>query len=269
MAGQTTARRGGDGVSPSGPPPGEPERRRPWWRARPRLRPDRLVFGVLGLALLAAGVFWLLHGSPWVRVERVTVGGTEVLTEKQVRRAAAVQLGTPLATVDASAVAARVRAELPRAGVVEVARSWPHEITIAVTERKAAVLIEKGGTFIEVDRSGVRFATVEKRPKDVPLLDVDVSGSPSLHRFGTERLRREAAGLADALPPEVRRSTRALVVRSYDSVTLRLTGGRTVVWGSPEDTGRKARTLRALLKAAPRAGHFDVSAPTAPAVARS
>lgn len=55
---------------------------------------------------------------------------------------------------------------------------------------------------------------------------------------------------------------------SYDSVVLELTGGRSVTWGG-EQSDAKGRALNALLKAAPKAGHFDVSVPTAPAVSGS
>ncbi|WP_030542980.1 cell division protein FtsQ/DivIB [Streptomyces albus] len=266
MAGPTTAPRGDSGLSPSGPPPEPSGRERPrGWRPRA----DRLVFWVTGLALFAAGVFWVLNGSAWVRVERVTVDGTRVLTPEEVRRAAAVPRGAPLVSVDTDAVAGRLREKLPRIDSVAVVRSWPHEVELKVTERKSAVLIEKGGKFIEVDGEGVPFATVSQRPKGVPLLEMDAAGSPSRHRFGAERLRREAAGVVAGLPAPVHRETRALLVRSYDSLTLELTGGRTVVWGSPERSEQKARTLRALLKTARGAGHFDVSSPSAPAVSGS
>jgi cell division protein FtsQ len=54
-------------------------------------------------------------------------------------------------------------------------------------------------------------------------------------------------------------------VRSYDSITLELTGGRTVLWGSGEQEAAKAKSLTALMKAAEDAEHFDVSVPSAPA----
>jgi cell division protein FtsQ len=63
--------------------------------------------------------------------------------------------------------------------------------------------------------------------------------------------------------------TETVRVTSYDSAVLELTRGRTVMWGSSEEGAVKARVLTALMKASPGAGHFDVSAPTAPAVSKS
>ncbi|MEV8534556.1 FtsQ-type POTRA domain-containing protein [Streptomyces sp. NPDC051211] len=223
----------------------------------------------LAAALLLGGGTWVLYGSDWLRVEKVGTAGTEVLTPRQVLDAAAVPVGAPLATVDTDEIAARLTARLSRIESVDVVRSWPHTIGLKVTERKPVLLIKKGADFVEVDASGVRFDTVTKAPAGVPVLELDADRSPSMRRFDEERLLHEAVGIARDLPDAVARETLRLTVRSYDSVVLELTRERTVVWGSAEQGEAKARALTALLKAAPKAEHFDVSAPTAPAVSGS
>jgi cell division protein FtsQ len=216
--------------------------------------------------LLGAGIAWLLYGSSRLRVERVTVSGAEVLTPAEVREAAAGSLGEPLISADMEAIEDRLRKELRRIDTVEATRSWPDGIALKVTERTPELLIEKGGNFIEVDAGGVRFATVATAPKGVPMLELAASQSPSLRRFGAERLTREAVGVAGSLPERLARQTRTVKVSSYDAISLELTGDRTVVWGSPEEGRAKVRVLLVLMKLAPDAGRFDVSAPTAPAV---
>jgi cell division protein FtsQ len=138
-----------------------------------------------------------------------------------------------------------------------------------VTERKPVLLMKKDTKFIEVDVKGVRFATVDRAPKRVPLLELTPDQSASLRRFGSGRLVREAVRVAGELPGAVAKDTQVVRVTSYDSISLELAGHRTVVWGSGEEGPVKARVLTALMKAAPKAGHFDVSAPTAPAVSGS
>jgi cell division protein FtsQ len=221
-----------------------------------------IAFGVLALV---AGGFWALYGSNWFRVEDVKTSGAGVLTAREIEAVAAVPMGAPLVSVDTEAIEARLRQKLPRIEAVTVERSWPHGIGLKVTERKPVLLIEKGGKFIEVDAAGVRFATVDTAPRGVPRLVLDAASSPSLRRFPADRLLREAVRVRGELPAEIARDTRVVRVTSYDSVTLELTGGRTVLWGSGEHGPVKARVLTALLKATPKAGHFDVSAPTAPA----
>ncbi|MBU6534114.1 cell division protein FtsQ [Streptomyces mayonensis] len=264
MAGPTTAERGARQQESSGPP--STRRFRP-----PRLR--TIIIIAVALVVLAGGAGWLLYGSNWTRVEGVSVSGTRVLTPAQVREAADVPVGEPLVSVDTGAVEERLRRKLPRIGEVSVERSWPHGISLEVTERTPVLLVQKGGKFVEVDDEGVRFATVSKAPKGVPTLELEPapsgSAAASLRRFDEARLVREAVRVAGRLPAAVARDTRLVKVRSYDDISLELTGGRTVAWGSGEQGVRKARTLTALMKATPKAGHFDVSVPTAPASSES
>ncbi|MFD7960200.1 cell division protein FtsQ/DivIB [Streptomyces zaomyceticus] len=230
-----------------------------------RVPGTRALLVALAVLLFGAGGFWALYGSSWFRVERVSTSGTAVLTPREIEAVAAVPMGAPLVTVDTEVIEARLRERFPRIDSVDVVRSWPHGIGLKVTERKPVLLMEKGGKFIEVDATGVRFATVDTAPRGVPRLVLDSASSPSLRRFGADRLLGEAVRVRGELPAEIARDTRVVRVTSYDSVTLELTRGRSVFWGSGEHGPVKARVLTALLKATPKAGHFDVSAPTAPA----
>ncbi|MEV6244958.1 FtsQ-type POTRA domain-containing protein [Streptomyces sp. NPDC051742] len=225
----------------------------------------RVLLIALAVLALAAGGVWALYGSAWFRVERVKTYGTSVLTPREVEEVAAVPVGAPLVSIDTEAIEARLRQRLPRIESVDVVRSWPHGIGLKVTERKPVLLMRKGGKFVEVDATGTPFATVDTAPRGVPLLVLDAASSPSLRRFDGDRLLREAVRVRGELPAEIARDTRVVRVTSYDSVTLELTRGRSVFWGSGEHGPVKARVLTALLKATPKAGHFDVSAPTAPA----
>ncbi|WP_210576127.1 FtsQ-type POTRA domain-containing protein [Streptomyces sp. GESEQ-4] len=260
MAGPTTAERGESQQESAGPPPV----RRP---RRPRLR--TIIILAVVLVLIGAGSVWVLYGSKWLRVERVSVDGTRVLTPQQVREAADVPVGAPLITVDTDAIKARLSRKLPRIDSVDVVRSWPHRIGLKVIERVPVLIVEKGGKFIEVDDEGVRFATVSDAPKGIPALELTLSRSgssaASLRRFGEGRLVREAVRAAGAIPAAVARDTRTVKVSSYDDISLELNDGRTIAWGSAENGAAKARTLTALMKASPDARYFDVSVPTAPA----
>ncbi|MGY5029438.1 cell division protein FtsQ/DivIB [Streptomyces sp. 900116325] len=262
MAGPTTARRGAGQQQDDPARPPRPTRRR-----LPRRR--LLIVITVGVLLLAAGSVWALYGSSWFRAAQVTTTGVDVLTPAEVEDAAAVPIGAPMVSVDTAAIADRLRQKLPRIDSVDVVRSWPHGIGLKVTERKPVLLMKKDTKFIEVDVKGVRFATVDRAPKRVPLLELTPDQSASLRRFGSGRLVREAVRVAGELPGAVAKDTQVVRVTSYDSISLELAGHRTVVWGSGEEGPVKARVLTALMKAAPKAGHFDVSAPTAPAVSGS
>lgn len=239
-------------------------------RPGPRLSRRRTLLLVAVLAVLLGGFgTWALYGSPWLRLEHVSVSGTRVLGEREVLRAAAVPTGAPLVTIDTAAAERRVRAALPRVRDVEAVRSWPHGIGLKVTERRPELVMENAGEYVEVDSEGVRFATVGKPPRKVPLLVLDREHGRGFRYFGTARLRREAASVAAALPQSVHRATRVIRVRSYDDITLELSGDRTVRWGSAERGAAKAKSLTAVMKAAKGADRFDVSVPGAPAASDS
>ncbi|MFF0743398.1 cell division protein FtsQ/DivIB [Streptomyces sp. NPDC004111] len=267
MAGPTTRERGTR--KPSGPAAARTPRKGRVGRF-PRIPVSRPVVLLLAVAvLLVGGGVWALYGSKWLRVEQVRATGTRVLTPGEVVAAADVPTGVPMISIDSGAIEDRLRKELPRIDTIDVVRSWPHGIGLKVTERKPVLLIEKGAKFIEVDHQGVRFATVTKAPRGVPRLELAAQRSPSLRRFGEQRLLDEAVRVTGELGGALARNLTAVKVTSFDSITLELTNGRSVFWGSGEDNAAKSRALVALMKAAPDARHFDVSAPSAPAVRAS
>jgi cell division protein FtsQ len=223
-----------------------------------RRRPRVVVAVALAVATVLAGVTgWVVLASPLLVVRTVEVNGTSRLTEPEVAAAADVPGSTPLARLDTEAVAARVRA-LPAVRSVVVDRSWPGTVRIDVTERRAAAVRRQDGAFRLLDRSGVAFATVPRRPAGLPLVS------------GVAGARPEALAAAldvlTSVPPPVRRQLVEVRAVSPEQVTLRLTRGRTVVWGSPERGERKAAVLSALLPR--RAVVYDVSAPDAPTTRR-
>lgn len=271
-AGGTTTDRGRGGDSPGALPDSPPVQSSPRRLRLSRLK--ALLLGVLAIGVAAFGV-WALYGSPWLRVERVSVSGAEKLTVDQVREVADIGLNKPMAAVDKGAAERRLTSSLRRIDTVDVVRDWPHGVNIKLTERTPAAVSQRPGhkgQFLEVDAEGVRYGVVAKRPPGVPLLVMDLGKATDNRRFGADRLRREAVSVSAELPASARKDTQAIRVRSFDSITVELTADRMVMWGSSEYGAAKAKSLRALMKAHNKSGdarYFDVSVPSAPAVSGS
>lgn len=221
-------------------------------RARRRSRLVGVLTTLLVLALLL-GAGWLLLGSDALGVDRVRVTGVQRLTAADVEAHARIAKGTPLARLDTDAVAERVTA-LAAVREVDVVRRWPGTVEIAVRERTPAAVLREGTGWLLVDRTGVAFARERRRLAGLPVLDAAADA-------GRAELR-SALDVLDSLPAAVRADVREVSVASAEEVTLRLSKGRSVVWGSTERAERKAAVLTVLLSR--KASVYDVSAPDTP-----
>jgi cell division protein FtsQ len=259
-------RRGGDrpvAERPVARPPREPERVRPRPVSKERYRRRRLaavLAGVLLLVTVGFGVRVLLYDAGLFDVESVEVTGIATVAEADVLAAAAVQPGTPLAAVDTGAVATRVAA-LPPVESVSVGRSWPHTLTVAVTERVPVATVSTAQGPALVDRAGVVY-----------------QGGPTsgLPRLTTTPRSDDPATLAavavltslpDALRAQV--DTAGAVVTAPGApgqVTLRLLDDKEVRWGTAERAEEKAAALTALLTQPGTV--YDVTSPDLPTIRR-
>jgi len=223
-------------------------------RGRARRRTRLTVTASVTLLLVLAGLAgWLLLGTGVLGVRDVQVTGTSLLDPAEVRSVAAIETGTPLATLDTGAVADRL-GRLPAVRAVEVSRQWPRTVRIQVHERQAAAVQARGPAYVLVDRSGVAFAPVDRRPPGLPLVSAPVdAGPPAL---------RAALDVLEQLSPPVRQQVRQVRAASAEDVEVRLSRGRTVLWGSADRGARKAAVLAVLLTRKARV--YDVTAPDAP-----
>lgn len=219
----------------------------------------RILLWFLVVALLGALV-WLVWFSPVLNVRRVEVEGMTSLTAADIRSAAAVPIGGPLARVNVGAIETRV-ARMPRVDSVETRRKWPHVLVIKVRERVPVAWVEIDGQIRLVDRHGVDFRTVRSGPTALVEMRIDTS-DPDVRVKAFEAatrvivfLRADGRDIFDGL--------RHVSADTQDSVRLELSRNRTVVWGSAENNEDKLTVLRALLKGV-KAARYDVSAPELP-----
>jgi cell division protein FtsQ len=228
--------------------------RRQW--ARRWLAWRRVLLAALLLGVVVAAV-WLVFFSTVLAVSGVQVKGADVLSPAAVRRAAAVPTGAPLATVDLGSVTRRVE-RLPAVRSADVSRAWPNRVRVDVTERTAVAVVapaQPGGDVRGIDAEGVVFRRFANRPADLPV----IRRGP---RADADALS-EAAQVAGSLSPSLAAKVAFVRVRTVDRISLELRGGRTVLWGSAEDSAQKARVLAVLPRTA---SFYDVSVPGQPTI---
>jgi cell division protein FtsQ len=224
--------------------------RRRWLQRLRRFRP--LLYAVLVLLVVGGGT-WLVFFSSVVTVRDVSVRGNQTMSSIRVEAVARAPMGTQLARVDLAAIQARVEA-LPAVKSVSVSRSWPHTIAISITERTPVAVVDRGAGLQAVDEEGVLFGSYAHQPDDLPLIatapDVKAEALAEAARVVTS-LRSDIAGRVDRVD-----------VQSVDRIKLVLNGGRTVMWGSAEESAQKAAVLAVLLEQP--GSEIDVSVPGRP-----
>ena len=240
---QRPARRGAAQQPASGGRP--PRRSWPWALA-----------AFLVLALLG-GAAYVAYRTPVLGVQSVAVSATGgELTDAlrtEVSDATGVATGTPLLRVDLESARRRVLA-VPQVASASVARRWPHELQVAVTLRTPAALTKANGSLWLLDATGVPYLKVAGSAAPAGLLTIDLA-TPAANDPAT------MAGLAvvGQLRAPVRGQIATVSAPSPYRVTLGLRDGRTVIWGSPDQSAKKMQILPAVLD---RPGTtFDVSDP--------
>lgn len=222
-------------------------------RAR-RWRTWRVVLATVLLLGMTALAVWLVFFSAVLAVQRVSVQGTDLLSDEEVKDVADIPEGRPLVRVDLERAERRVSALAP-VGSVSVTREWPDEVLVRVRERTSVAVVEMGSRTRGLDAEGVVFRDYEEAPGDLPR--VRLVGDP-----GREALR-EAASVAAALPEDLAPRVAYVSVQTVDQIVLVLRNDTEVVWGSAEESDRKSEVLLALLEAT-SAQRYDVSVPGQP-----
>jgi len=215
----------------------------------------RLIVWSVVLAAASIALALVLYFTPAMAARSVVVTGVGTVTREEVIDAAAVRLGTPLLQINTDQVADRV-AGIRRVASARVQREYPSALRISIVERIALVVKDFGDGPHLFDRDGVDFATAPP-PPGLPYIDVENPGP-------ADPPTKAALQVMTALRPEVAAQVSRVAAPSVSSVTLTLTDGRSVVWGTTDRTAEKAEKLAALLT---QPGHvYDVSSPDLPTV---
>ncbi len=212
-----------------------------------------VLIGVLVLALVG-GLVWLVGFSTVLAAQRVQISGLKTLTKAEVTAEAAVPLGVPLARQNLSAIAGRI-ATFPQAENVVVGRTWPDTVTITVTERTPVFAVRYANLYVLVDRTGIPYLTVSKRPEGLPLAAASQNDRASL---------AEIAVVSRELPKDLRGQVVTIRADSPYALVLVLDSGVEIAWGTSQQSKLKGQVALALLEQDPKA--IDVSSPHNPTI---
>jgi cell division protein FtsQ len=209
------------------------------------------------MALILAAVY-----SPLLAIERLSVRGEKLVSEKQIKAALKGQIGKPLPQVNDDEIAKALK-RFPLIESFSVISAPPHTLIIKVTERTPiAVVWVDGYGYAFFDPAGVRVGRAENRSK---LPTLEISGTP-----GKSPSFKAAIEVLLALPAELLPRISTVTAKSKDDVSFRLRGyaGQKVIWGDPTQAVLKSKVLAALIENQSKNDRvtYDVSSPQTPVV---
>ena len=173
-------------------------------------------------------------------VRRIEVTGTDHLHRPQIVRIAGVSNATNALWLDEGMVERRLESE-PWIADADVRVTLPLTVEIAVHER-SPVAVAQGAVTSLMAADGTALGS-GRIPRGLPVIELGAAGP-------VEGIRPSPVGAARALgamAPALRAQVARVRVLLDGSLELRLRGGPTVRFGTPEDAQRKAVTIRRVL----------------------
>ena len=217
----------------------------------------RLTWLVSGLSLLlVVGFVTGAVYSPLLSLKTIRVEGASRVSSASVHAAVDRQLGRPLALIDFDSITRALgRFPLIRSFVTETVP--PDTLIIRIAERSPIASLATARGFVVLDPAGIVISSDTERQPGLPLIELG-SASTSSPAFVA------AVGVLLALPARLLKQVDTVTAQTSDDVTLTLTGGQSVIWGSQEQSALKAKVLAAVITVGGATTKYDVSAPNHP-----
>lgn len=224
-------------------------------RPRRRLR-GWITAGVV--LLLLAGILGLLYLTPLLSVRSVSVKGTRLADQNRVQTLLEPLEDTPLARVSTDGVK-RLLASEPAIQDVRLGLDGPSELVVEIIEHREVAILKQGEEFFLVGDNGARLKKLAKRTdRKLPVVQLSAPD-------GDGRIFDTVVQALAQLPTEVLAKLETAGASSVDTVTFKLTDGRSVVWGDASQGAFKAADLKVLLSTADLKDKIlDVSTPRRP-----
>ncbi len=231
-------------------------------------RSRRTIVGLVAAAVVALGGLGvgadaLLH-SHYFAATDLKVLGARHESAVAVERVAGL-LGAPaMLGLDTGAMATRIEDAFPWIASAQVSTSWPHTVTVAITERRAIAEVRtQSGRMELVDATGRRLGPAAPT-QGLPVLDF--AGTRAQHRAPIlPAVAAPGLVVAATLPAAFRWQVAAIVVDAQGWVTLQLSSPVRFVLGPASDLEAKYHDVAAVIASATLQPNdvVDVSVPQA------
>ena len=223
-------------------PSSTPPTREPSVRQRSRVLP--FVFRTLAL-LIGAGAGMALFYLPVFAVSQVSVTGAQRLSESDVIARLSLQ-GNNLLALPIEDLRAKLMEE-PWLRNVELRRSLPGYVTVALEERTPSVVWQTGSQQYWVDKDGTVLEVLRQADTSLPLIK-DMDGPD---RWAGEKVDADAVGLAlallERLPTEMQDEAKFYEYLSYAGLVVETKKGYRARFGNSVDLEWKLAVWKSVI----------------------
>lgn len=235
-------------------------RRREKLAERKRLRLKR-IFIAVATVVIAVLATWSLFFSPLfaLQQDKIEVTGLKdsaYLTNEQVTESLEPWVGTRLPRLSEGALSQRLTSDYPIIKSVDLSRDFPRGATLTISLREPVACLMEADTCRAIDTEGVILNLSPEQTEGLPRLTL-ASGQDAAGDAATAMI-----DVLSVLPADIRSRVSSIEVSEASQITLNLSDGATVAWGTSGNNEFKAEVLGIILQQ--EASHYDVSAPTAP-----
>jgi cell division protein FtsQ len=225
-------------------------------------RRRRAIALLIAIPVVLAAAAWALTYTSLFAARTIRIDGNHVLSDRYVRSVAGISPSTNVAHLDEAGVIGRLEAD-PWIADASVHTDLPHTLIVGVDERRPLGLILGLGEKSVLASDGASLPVAGVVLRGLPFVRAAL-GAP------TQAQRDAAAALLSALDPVVFGRVRQVVVGEDGTLTLELSSGAVVDFGSAGEEQDKAAALRAVLRWVAthnvNVASIDVSSPAAPSI---
>ena len=200
----------------------------------------RRAWAIAAVSILFVVAVVVLSRSSAFDVRRFEVSGSDHLHRARLLAIAGITRSTNVLWLDEGAAEQRLEAE-PWIAHADVRATFPLTIEISVTER-SPVAVARGDVVSLMAADGTSLGS-GRAPRGLPVIELGALGP-------VEGVRPTPVGAARALgamTPALRVEVARVRVLLDGTLELRLRDGPTVMFGTPDDAHRKARTIERML----------------------
>ena len=217
----------------------------------PYARKLRKVLLAFVTIIILLGICMILAFTVFFKIDAITVEGKTRYKNDEIIKSSQISLGDNLLLYNTSPAADNILNDFPYIETVDIQKRLFNSINIKVTEAKPTSIVESGGKYIVLSKSGKIIEITDKKTYDVPtvlgakLTDVKLS---SKIRYNDKNLKKYLDRVLEAISDnELKDKISTVDINNTSAIVLTKKNGFKIIIGNFENVDYKIKTAAYIL----------------------